>query len=382
MNEQEKKEKNTSLQDRFVRWQQLRINHLSFTNNLFLGFNLGFIGFLISKNSISFDCKCWISFIGDLSLLMLGCSFITGIATVLNRLKDFRHTERLVKFRKCKFENDYEIKKHADIEQIEFNIKSEKLLTDKLGKLTWSLLYWQILTFGIGITLSVFFFILNECQLNNNFLNGKTAAVFNPSITYGTISDQDGNIYKTVTIRAQTWMAENLRTTKYNDGTNIPLVPNNTVWSELRTGAYCNYNNTVSNSTIATYGRLYNWYAVSTGKLAPKGWHVATDSEWKTLTDYLGGESIAGIKLKETGTSHWPNSNIGSTNEIGFTALPGGFRDSDGTFDDVGYSGTWWSATQSDTDNAWYRNMDYDISNVDRYNDNKEIGFSVRCVRD
>jgi uncharacterized protein (TIGR02145 family) len=144
---------------------------------------------------------------------------------------------------------------------------------------------------------------------SHNSTNGQTTAEFNPSITYGTLTDQDGNVYKTVTIGTQTWMAENLRTTKYNDGTAIANVTENTVWDTLRTGAYCNYNNTTSIDTIATYGRLYNWHAVNTGKLAPIGWHVPTADEWTKLTDDLGSGYVAGGKLKETGTSHWNSPN-------------------------------------------------------------------------
>jgi uncharacterized protein (TIGR02145 family) len=198
---------------------------------------------------------------------------------------------------------------------------------------------------------------------------------------YGTMTDQDGNTYKTITIGTQTWMAENLRTTKYNDGTTIPNLTDDDEWAGLSTGAYCNYNNTNNTDTIATYGRLYNWYAVNTGKLAPNGWHVPTDAEWTQLTTFLGGESIAGDKLKETGTSHWVNPNTGATNETGFTALPGGARDGYGSFFLFGYSGFCWSATDCDGTSAWSREMSYDRSNVLMLTGVNEVGFSVRCVR-
>lgn len=233
--------------------------------------------------------------------------------------------------------------------------------------------------------------LLNACSKEDseptNLLNGKTTAIFNPSITYGTMTDQDGNKYATITIGTQTWMAENLRTTKYKDGTPIPYVTDENDWDNLRTGAYCNYNNTINIDTISTYGRLYNWYAVNTGKLAPNGWHVPTDEEWTTLTDYLGGESVANGKLKETGTTHWNSSNTGVTNESGFTALPGGYRYYNGPFYEFGEDGRWWSATVwSDTENitgtAWYRYMDCSSSDVGRYGFEKPSGFSVRCVKD
>ncbi len=146
--------------------------------------------------------------------------------------------------------------------------------------------------------------------------------------------------------------------------------------------AYCNYNNTTSSDTIATYGRLYNWYAVNTGKLAPKGWHVPTDAEWSTLTDYLEGESIAVGKLKEIGTTHWISPNTGATNETGFTALPGGYLNFDGAFGYIGSNGLWWSATEYDFSYAWFWGMDRNYSYVYRYAGFKEYGLSVRCVKD
>jgi len=173
-------------------------------------------------------------------------------------------------------------------------------------------------------------------------------------------------------------MAENLKVTKYNDGAAIPNVTDATAWSELTTGALCDYDNTPSNSE--TYGKLYNWHAVNTGKLCPTGWHVPSDAEWTILTDYLGGN--AGGKLKEAGYDHWQSPNTGATNESGFTALPGGYRNYDGTFGYIGHSGIWWSASEHDTNNAWYRHVVYYDSNVDRSSVNKELGFSVRCLRD
>src|SRR5690554_4690979 len=212
----------------------------------------------------------------------------------------------------------------------------------------------------------------------NNTNNGDI--VFNPNITYGSITDIDGNTYKTVTIGTQTWMAENLKVTKYNDGIAIPNVTDNTAWSELTTGALCDYDNTPSNSE--TYGKLYNWHAVNTGKLCPTGWHVPSDAEWTELTDYLGGTSVVGGKLKETGTTHWNSPNTGATNETGFTALPGGYRFFNGAFDNFGYIGHWWSATEGNTYGAWYRELYFYYSSVYRDYYYKEEGYSVRCVRD
>jgi uncharacterized protein (TIGR02145 family) len=222
----------------------------------------------------------------------------------------------------------------------------------------------------------------NNNTASGNATNGMTTAVFNSNVTYGTMTDQDGNVYKTLTIGTQTWMAENLRTTIYNDGTAIHNVTDNDEWLGLTIGAYCNYNNTTSVDTIATYGRLYNWYAVNTGKLAPTGWHVPTDAEWTQLADYLGGTSVAGGKLKETDTSHWNSPNTSATNETGFTALPGGGRGGGRPFGDIGGRGFWWSATEYDTAEAWARGIYYEYSKVIRYYNYKEFGFSVRFVRD
>jgi uncharacterized protein (TIGR02145 family) len=173
----------------------------------------------------------------------------------------------------------------------------------------------------------------------------------NPNLTYGKVSDIDGNDYKTIQIGIQEWMAENLKTTKYNDGNSIPNVTDFIEWSDLITGVYCWYKNDAS-AYKATYGALYNWFTVSTGKLCPAGWHVPSDAEWTTLYGYLGGAGVAGGKLKETGTTHWISPNTGATNSSGFTALPGGtlslFNDPDFSgWGDPGSSGIWWSASAS-----------------------------------
>ena len=192
------------------------------------------------------------------------------------------------------------------------------------------------------------------------------------------VTDFDGNIYNIVTIGTQTWMAENLKTTHYNNGNVIPNVSDSADWAVLTTGAYCNYMNTTAN--IITYGRLYNWFAVDTGNLCPINWHVPSNAEWIILTNYLGGESIAGGKLKEAGLSHWNSPNHFATNEVSFTALPGGFR-YNGYFN-IGNYGYWWSSTESSLATAWFRVMGYDFNDAGRFYDNKNHGFSVRCLRD
>jgi uncharacterized protein (TIGR02145 family) len=221
---------------------------------------------------------------------------------------------------------------------------------------------------------------------SGNSTNSKTTAVFSSGVTYGTMTDRDGNTYKTIAIGTQTWMAENLRTTTYNDGTAIPNVTKDDEWGELTNGAYCNYNNTISMDTIATFGCLYNWYAVNTGKLAPKGWHVPTDTEWATLIDYLGGVSVAGGKLKEIGSTHWKGLIAGATNETGFTALPGGGHGNNGTlFYDMGYDGFWWSSTMITKSYGSYaisQRMSSHHGGVGKEFVNLDDGCSVRCVKD
>ncbi len=192
--------------------------------------------------------------------------------------------------------------------------------------------------------------------------------------------DNDGNYYPVVKIGNQFWMAENLRTTKYNDGTEIPEVMNISIWSGLTSGAYCWYNgDTTVNKN--TFGGLYNWYAVNTGKLAPSGWHVPTDAEWTDLTTYLGGESVAGRKLKESGTTHWTTSNTSGNNEYGFSALPSGGRSYDGTFYNLGNNCGWWSATLDYSSYSWYRSLKYNSNVVYRESASKTNGSSVRCIR-
>ena len=209
----------------------------------------------------------------------------------------------------------------------------------------------------------------------------------------GTVTDVDGNIYSTIGIGSQLWMAENLKTTKYSNGTDIPLITDNTTWAELTTPGYCWYDN--DQATYGeTYGALYNWFTVEAGNLCPTGWHVPTDEEWKTLEMYLGMSqeeaelqgwrgTDEGGKLKETGTTHWNSPNTGATNESGFTALPGGLRYYGGSFHAIGNDGLWWSASEDGTGSAGFRNVYYDDSGVNRgYGDDEENGFSVRCLRD
>jgi uncharacterized protein (TIGR02145 family) len=195
------------------------------------------------------------------------------------------------------------------------------------------------------------------------------------------VKDIDGNVYKTITIGTQTWMAENLRTSKYNDGTPIKLITDSTSWEALTTPAYCWYKND-EKTNKPQYGALYNWFAVRTSRLCPAGWHVPADKEWNILTDHLGGENIAGAKLKEAGASHWKTPNAEANNESGFTALPGGYRSIYGEFLSLGEDGWWWSATEEDAAYAWTLHLYYGYSNAGRYGFSKVPGFSVRCIKD
>ena len=211
------------------------------------------------------------------------------------------------------------------------------------------------------------------------------------SNTSNTITDIDGNVYHSATIGTQVWLVENLKTTKYNDGTAIPNITADATWGAENTGAYCDYSNTPGNST--TYGRLYNWYAVDNnvatkvasngGKnVCPISWHVPSDAEWTTLTTFLGGETVASGKLKETGTTHWTFPNTGATNETGFTAPPGGLRVYFAGYSTIGNSGLWWSSTEFSAADALYRIMNVNDPNVFRVDGYKQYGYSVRCVKD
>jgi uncharacterized protein (TIGR02145 family) len=199
--------------------------------------------------------------------------------------------------------------------------------------------------------------------------------------TEGTVTDIDGNIYHTVTIGTQIWMLENLKVTKYNNGTSIPLVTADNSWSSLTTSGYCWYNNDYA-SNGSVYGALYNWYAVNTGNLCPTGWHVPTDTELTTLTNYLGGISVTGGKLKETGTTHWNTPNSDATNTSGFTGLPGGYRSgSSGIFGNIGRFGNWWSSTEANSVSSLDMGLAYNDGILGRYGDIKKIGYSVRCIK-
>lgn len=252
----------------------------------------------------------------------------------------------------------------------------------------------------IFLLLTSFILTISSCTKDGN----------NDQIIDTAVKDIDGNIYKTVTIGTQVWMAENLKVTKYNDGTVIPNVTLASNWSTQTIGAYCTYDN--NEGYVTTYGRLYNWFAVNTGKLAPVGWRVPTSDDWNSLAVYLGGSKIAGGKLKAVGSA-WSSPNTGATNETGFTALPGGERLNNGNFGDkdggadIANSGFFWSssvntvngltvgysyASLSEYDSSLdinYYLLNYDFNVISfypqyssLYNDaNARYGMSVRCIK-
>jgi uncharacterized protein (TIGR02145 family) len=206
------------------------------------------------------------------------------------------------------------------------------------------------------------------------------------------VTDYDGNKYRTIRIGFQIWFDENLKVTHYNDGSSIPNELDNTAWAALTTPAYCWYNNDET-TYKNTYGAYYNWYAASTVNLCPTGWHVPSDEDWHTLVLLLDANallsnpesSLAGCRLKEIGTAHWNSPNEeNSTNDTGFTALPGGTRgyNGDGVFQYIGYIGSWWSATENDATSALSRGMHWNNRFVYRYPQGKSRGYSVRCLKD
>lgn len=194
-----------------------------------------------------------------------------------------------------------------------------------------------------------------------------------------TVTDIDGNVYRTVQIGGQCWMAENLKTSRYNDGTTMPNITDDTAWSQLNSAAWCNYDNNPAYDAI--YGKFYNWYAAANHNICPQGWHVPTDAEWTVLIDYLGGANIAGGKMKAV-SPLWYAPNIGATNVSGFSGLPGSGRNPmSGYFGGLGELGAWWSATENGV-SAWMRYSRDSSAGITRISSSKRQGFYVRCVRD
>jgi uncharacterized protein (TIGR02145 family) len=242
--------------------------------------------------------------------------------------------------------------------------------------------------------------LITNCEQDttDSVIEDATIIKFNPNLKYGSVTDIDGNEYKTITIDSTTWMAENLRVTHYRNGDPITEVTDSLNWAALKTEACCSYNNSNDPDTLNIYGRLYNFYSVSDVRnIAPEGWHMADTSDWRKLMDYLVSVTIAGGKLKEAGTAHWTGFNTDASNETGFTALPAGYRqDSNtkskigdstyvfraGSFYNIGNSADFWTSITKNTTDAYGYNILKTGSGCYRLIFKKKSGFSVRCVKD
>ncbi|HBY02033.1 MAG TPA: hypothetical protein DEG92_05785, partial [Rikenellaceae bacterium] len=234
---------------------------------------------------------------------------------------------------------------------------------------------------------------INKAAPAGGFKRGvKYVVTIDAATATDAVVDIDGNTYSTVLIGTQVWMAQNLKTTKYNDGSDIPNVTDNTLWGGRTQGAYCYYNNNVGTDYGATYGALYNWYTVDNndatkvasngGKnICPAGWHVPTVEEWTTLIDFLGGQYVAGGELKETGTTHWASPNTGATNSSGFTALSGGYRNEVGTYLDITKYSCYRNSTSYGSDGG-HLLLSYDNKYIYTLQSNKTYGIFVRCIKD
>jgi uncharacterized protein (TIGR02145 family) len=229
--------------------------------------------------------------------------------------------------------------------------------------------------------------ILMSCKKTNTTPTNKETTQISLAKYGAGVIDIDGNKYKTVIIGTQEWMGENLNVSKYNDGETIPNAIDSLIWAKIESGAWCNYNNNDSLGVI--YGKLYTWYAVDTKKVCPVGWHVPSDLEWTKLTDYLGGDSVAGGKLKEIGNIHWKPKNIGATNSSLFKALPGGYRDNE-YFHDISKFGFWWSSTDiinppgtKGGNQYWFRFISSEYIGIAKENETEpSYGKSIRCLKD
>jgi uncharacterized protein (TIGR02145 family) len=223
--------------------------------------------------------------------------------------------------------------------------------------------------------------IANITNNDTSICRGSSIILNAAAVNAASLTDINGNVYPTVNIGTQTWMQKNLNVSKYKNGDIITQVTNANQWAALTTGAWCWYNND-SATYAATYGKLYNWYAVNDSRgLAPNGWHVPSDGEWTTLTDYLGGAVLAGGKLKETGTTHWNSPNTGATNSSGFLGLPSGYRGSDGALVAVGQISVFGTSTLSSNNDVWRRIIHYQNESVSIGTDPKTYGYSIRTLR-
>ena len=226
--------------------------------------------------------------------------------------------------------------------------------------------------------------INGNCRALNQ--NGHTLTV-NPGIIFNIIGnnvvaiDIDNTVYHTVTIDTQVWIKENVTVSRYRNGDTIPQVTDSAQWILLTTGAWCWYKND-SATYAATYGKLYNWYAVTDPRgLAPQGWHMPRYEEWAALANYLGDYSSAGGKMKEAGNLHWQGSNVGATNSSGFTAIPSGYRNN-GSFSNVGLGCYFWSTAPYSPTNGYANYLTSSSIELISVGIPKIGGYSVRCIKD
>ena len=231
------------------------------------------------------------------------------------------------------------------------------------------------------------FVIIPGLSEANGFTTGTTlhscgaTNVHNPELVYSSMTDQEGNVCKTIVIGTQEWMAENLNTSIYRNGDSIPTNLDNTTWQNTTDGAWAYYDN--DTSYACPRGKLYNWFACTDARhLCPQGWHIPSDNDWTELTNYLGGYAIAGSEMKSFGTLYWLSSNTEAYNSSGFSATSGGMRHRNGTYQLIGANGQWWSSTPFNSTSAWNRLLISGNINAEIIASRKEYGFSVRCLRD
>ena len=194
------------------------------------------------------------------------------------------------------------------------------------------------------------------------------------------LEDIDGNVYDAISIGAQIWMTDNLRVTKFNDGTLLTYANPDDDLMNLTSGSMSYYDDNPANAS--TYGALYNWHAVGSGKLCPNGWHIPSDGEWNTLINFLGGEDVAGGHMKAIGTSHWNAPNQEATNNSGFTALPAGYLFDNGNYNSIGNITHWWTATENGAQEAFDRYVYFQNGKVVKGTYSKQVFYSCRCVKD
>jgi uncharacterized protein (TIGR02145 family) len=211
--------------------------------------------------------------------------------------------------------------------------------------------------------------------------------VHNEAVTYGTVNDIDGNVYKTITINGREWMAENLNVGRFRNGDQVFITAENDLWAgTILTPLSCYYQNEIANA--CPYGRIYNFYAVTDSRgLCPTGWHVPDNYEWSLIDDALGGSSVSGGNMKtegtvEAGNGLWYAPNTGATNLSGFSAVPGGYRSQYGGFTQKGYGAYYWSGQSAGSNDGWFHQFLYNSSGPSGNIFDGRFGTSVRCIRD